>query len=68
LTDLFVYCSLVVGCTSVPTLSITPSLPALNSGSSGASSGASAYWWVKPAESTVGTVGVSAVATSASRV
>ena len=42
-TDFAVYCAFVVGCTSVPTLSITPSLPASNSGSSGASSGASAY-------------------------
>ena len=42
-TDFAVYCALVVGCTSVPTLSITPILPALKIGSSGASSGAIAY-------------------------
>ena len=41
-TDFAVYCALVVGCTSVPTLSGTPIVPALKSGSSGASSGASA--------------------------
>ena len=42
-TELFVYCSLVVGWTSVPTLSITASLFALKCVSSGANSGASAY-------------------------
>ena len=41
-TEPAVYCAFVVGCTSVPTLSITPSLPPVKSGSSGASSGASA--------------------------
>jgi hypothetical protein len=35
---------LVVGPTSVPTFSSTPIFPALKMGSSGASSGASAYW------------------------
>ena len=68
LTDLFLYSSLVVGWTSEPTLSTTPSLPASNSGISGASAGASAYWWLKPPESTGAVVGVSAVAASCSRV
>ncbi len=60
-TDPAVYCALVVGWTSVPTLSITPSLPALKIGSSGASSGAIAYW--RPFGSA--TEGTSVVAVSA---
>src|SRR5450432_2090689 len=35
-TDCAVYCAFVVGCTSVPTLSITPMRPPANRGSSGA--------------------------------
>src|SRR3954471_24539871 len=42
-TDPARYCALVVGATSVPTFSSTAILPASNSGSSGASAGASAY-------------------------
>ena len=62
-TDFAVYCAFVVGCTSVPTLSMTPRCPASNSGSSGASSGASAYWRASGS----GVAGASAVAASASR-
>ncbi len=54
-----VYCALVVGCTSVPTLSMTPILPALKIGSSGASSGAMAYC-APPASATFGSSTVAA--------
>ncbi len=43
-TERAVYWALVVGCTSVPTLSSVAILPASKIGSSGASPGASAYW------------------------
>ncbi len=43
-TDFAVYCAFVVGCTSVPTFNTAASCPACQSGSSGDSSGASAYW------------------------
>ena len=61
-TDFARYCALVVGCMSVPTFSMTPIWPALKIGTSGPSSGASAYCR-PPAKATDG---VSAVAVSAS--
>src|SRR5258705_1528921 len=61
-TDFALYCAFVVGCTSVPTFNITASRLLVNSGSSGASSGASAYW-MPPGSAVVGvsSVGVRAL-------
>ena len=57
------YCALVVGWINVPTLSTAAILPALNTGSSGANAGASAYW-MPPAS---GVAGVNAVAARSAR-
>ena len=62
-TDWLVYSSLLVGCTSVPRLSITAIWPALKIGTSGNNPGASAYW--RPAASAM--VGASTVPASVSR-
>ena len=62
-TELLVYCALVVGWISDPTFSATAILPALNSGSSGAIVGASAY--CRPPGSAL--TGLSTVASSVFR-
>ena len=67
LTDLLLYCALVVGWIRVPMLSSTPSWPPSNSGIRGARLGASAYWWATPRLSSGACSGFRAVAARLAR-